>query len=64
MLLQAQLDAMHLGILKDAPSEGAAFDTDTEQLVQAGTLDGHVMERAFLVMWRRRPRRALGLHIP
>jgi peroxiredoxin len=36
MLLQAQLDAMHLGILKDAPSEGAAFDADTEQLVQAG----------------------------
>ena len=36
MTLQAQLDAMHLGILKDAPNEGAAFDADTEQLVLAG----------------------------
>jgi peroxiredoxin len=37
MTLQAQLEAVHTGILKDAPSEGAAFDADTEQLVQAGT---------------------------
>jgi peroxiredoxin len=40
MTLQAQLDAMHLGILKDAPTEGAAFDADTEQLVHAGIGSG------------------------
>jgi peroxiredoxin len=36
MTLQSQLHAMHLRILEDAPNEGAAFDADTDQLVQAG----------------------------
>ena len=39
MTLQAQLDAMHLGILKDAPNEGAAFDAATEQLPKVNGSD-------------------------
>ena len=33
MTLRAQPEAMHASTLKDAPTEGASFDADTEQLV-------------------------------